>query len=90
MKTRKKLFAVVQPIGHRPYREHADLHFRDNTELAAQLTTYARSKWPSPQKVAVDIHAKQIIVDGTPRANFSLHEYRDHGGQTATLPGVGQ
>ncbi|QSZ49379.1 hypothetical protein [Arthrobacter sp. D5-1] len=81
MKTRKRLFAVIQPIGHRPYKDRANLHFRDNSELTAQLTTYARTKWPVPQKVAVDIHAKQIIVDGTPRANFSLHEYRGHGDQ---------
>lgn len=76
MKARIKRFAVVQPIGHRPYKEHADLHFRDNSELAAQLLTYARSKWPAPQALAVDVHAKQIIVDGTPRANYSIHEYR--------------
>ena len=76
MKARIKRFAVVQPIGHAPFRERADLHYRDNNELAAQLTTYARGKWPLPQKLAVDIHARQIIVDGTPRANFSIHEYR--------------
>jgi mRNA-degrading endonuclease HigB of HigAB toxin-antitoxin module len=76
VKARIKRFAVVQPIGHKPFRERADLHYRDNTELTAQLTTYARSKWPLPQKLAVDIHARQIIVDGTPRANFSIHEYR--------------
>lgn len=76
MKARIKRFAVVQPIGHRPYKDRADLHFRDNTELTAQLLTYARSKWPAPQALAVDVHAHQIIVDGTPRANFSIHEYR--------------
>lgn len=76
MKARIKRFAVVQPIGHRPYKDHADLEFRDNNELATQLLTYARFKWPVPQKLAVDVHAKQIIVDGTPRANYSLHEYR--------------
>lgn len=76
MKARIKRFAVVQPIGHRPFKERADLHYRDNGELAAQLMTYARSKWPVPQKLNVDTHAKQIIVDGTPRANYSIHEYR--------------
>lgn len=76
MKTRIKRFAVIQPIGHRPYKDHADLHFRDNSELASQLLTYARFKWPLPQQLAIDVHAKQIIVDGTPRANYSLHEYR--------------
>lgn len=82
-KTRIKRFAVVQPIGHRPFREVAALHYRDNGELSAQLVTYARSKWPAPQALAVDVHAKQIIVDGTPRANYSIHEYRP-----APTPGV--
>ena len=76
MKARIKRFAVVQPIGHRPYKDHADLDFRDSLELQAQLATYARFKWPAPQAIAVDVHSKQIIVDGTPRANFSIHEYR--------------
>ena len=76
MKARIKRFAVVQPIGHRPYKDRADLNFRDNAELTAQLLTYARSKWPAPQALAVDVHARQIIVDGTPRANYSIHEYR--------------
>jgi hypothetical protein len=76
VKARIKRFAVIQPIGHRPYKDHADLQFRDNSEMASQLLTYARSKWPVPQQLAIDVHAKQIIVDGTPRANYSLHEYR--------------
>jgi hypothetical protein len=76
VKARIKRFAVVQPVGHAPYKERADLHYRDNLELTAQLVTYARTKWPAPQKLAVDVHSRQIIVDGTPRANFSLHEYR--------------
>ena len=76
MKARIKRFAVVQPIGHRPYKDRADLHFRDNAELTAQLLTYARSKWPAPQALAVDVHAQQIIVNGSPAANFSIHEYR--------------
>lgn len=84
-KTRIKRFAVVQPIGHRPFKDRADLHFRDNTELQAQLLTFARSKWPAPQALAVDVHAKQIIVNGTPRARYSIHEYR-----TPVAAGAGQ
>jgi hypothetical protein len=83
VKARIKRFAVVQPIGHRPFREVAALHYRDNNELAAQLKTYARSKWPEPQVLAVDVHARQVIVDGTPRANYSIHEYRPN-----VTPGV--
>jgi hypothetical protein len=75
-KARIKRFAIVQPIGHAPYKERADLDFRDTGELATQLAMYARGKWPYPQRIDVDVHAKQIIVDGTPRANFSIHEYR--------------
>lgn len=84
MKTRIKRFAVVQPIGHKPFKERADLHYRDNAELQAQLATFARSKWPAPQRIAVDVHSRQIIVNGTPAANFSLHEYRQ------PAPGSGQ
>lgn len=76
MKTRIKRFAVVQPVGHRPYKDRAELHYRDNQELATQLATYARSKWPVPQQISVDVHANQILVDGQHRANFSIHEHR--------------
>lgn len=76
MKARIKRFAVIQPVGRAPYKERADLHYRDNNELSAQLVTYARTKWPAPQTLAVDVHAKQILVNGTPRANYSIHEYR--------------
>lgn len=82
-KARIQRFAVVQPIGHRPFKQHADLDYRDNGELATQLTMYARSKWPMPQTVTVDTHSKQILVDGVPRANYSLHEYRPLGGGAA-------
>ncbi|MET4095141.1 hypothetical protein [Arthrobacter sp. UYCu712] len=76
MKTRIRRFAVVQPVGHAPYKDRANLHYRDNYELTTQLTTYARTKWPVPQKISVDVLTEQILVDGTPRANFSIHEYR--------------
>jgi len=88
-KARVKRFAIVQPIGHRPFKEHADLHFRDNHELTTQLCTYAMRKWPAPQRVAVDVHAKQILVDGRAVANYSLHEYRTAEDHAAELPGVG-
>lgn len=76
MKTRIKRFAVIHPVGHAPFKDRADLHYRDNRELAAQLTTYARSKWPQPQQIKVDVHAQHILVNGTHCANYSIHEYR--------------
>ncbi|MFM9430032.1 hypothetical protein [Arthrobacter sp. MP_2.3] len=76
MKARVKRFAIVHPVGHRPYRDRAELNYRDNKELASQLATYARSKWPVPQQISVDIHSAQILVDGRHRANFSIHEHR--------------
>ncbi|WP_426302749.1 hypothetical protein [Arthrobacter sp. R-11] len=88
-KARVKRFAVVQPINHRPFKERADLHYRDNGELTAQLTTFARRKWPHPQRVAIDVHAQQILVDGRHAANYSLHEYRGPADLTEALPGVG-
>ena len=76
MKARIKRFAVIQPVGHAPYKDRANLHYRDNQELTAQLATYARTKWPLPQQISVDLHARQILVDGQHRANFSIHEPR--------------
>jgi hypothetical protein len=76
VKARVKKFAVIQPVGHAPYKDRANLHYRDNLELTAQLTTYARTKWPVPQQISVDLHTKQILVDGQHRANFSIHEPR--------------
>lgn len=76
MKTRIRRFAVVQPVGRAPFRERAELHYRDNKELADQLATYARSKWPMPQQIQVDVHAKHILVNGHHSANYSLHERR--------------
>lgn len=76
MKARIKRFAVIHPVGHRPYKDRAELHYRDNKELASQLATYARSKWPVPQKINVDLQSNQILVDGQHRANFSIHEHR--------------
>lgn len=76
MKARVKRFAVIQPVGHKPYREHAELHYRDNKELAAQLTTFCRSKWPMPQKIVIDVHAQHVLVNGQRAANFSIHEHR--------------
>lgn len=76
MKARIKRFAVVQPVGRAPFRDHAELHFRDNKELAVQLQTFCRAKWPVPQEIKVDVHAKQVLVNGVHRANFSIHEHR--------------
>lgn len=76
MKARIKRFAVIQPVGHAPYKDRANLDYRDNKELTAQLATYARTKWPVPQQISVDLHARQILVDGQHRANFSIHEPR--------------
>lgn len=76
MKTRVRKFAVVHPVGHRPFKDRAELQFRDNRELAQQLSVYCRSKWPAPQKIDVDVHAAHILVNGNHVANFSLHEHR--------------
>jgi len=76
MKARIKRFAVIQPVGKAPYKDRANLHYRDNQELTAQLATFARTKWPLPQQISVDLHARQILVDGQHRANFSIHEPR--------------
>lgn len=76
MKARVKRFAIVHPVGRAPFKDRAELHYRDNKELVRQLATYARSKWPLPQKIDIDVHAKHVLIDGQHRANFSIHEHR--------------
>ena len=76
MKARIKRFAIVHPVGHRPFKDRAELQYRDNRELAEQLTRYCRSKWPMPQKIQIDVHAGHVLVNGAHRANFSIHEHR--------------
>lgn len=76
MKARVKRFAVVHPVGKPPFRDRAELHYRDNKELAEQLTTYARTKWPAPQRIDIDTHANHILVNGRQVGSFSIHEHR--------------
>lgn len=89
MKTRVKMFAMVWPVGKPPFHERPDLHFRSNNELAAQMLIVARRHWPEPQQLAIDVHAKEIIVNGTTRGKFSLHEPRPPKTADVALPGVG-
>lgn len=84
-KARVTRFAVVHPVGHRPYRDRPQVSFRDNRELADQLSIYCRSKWPAPQKIQIDVHAKHILINGAHRATFSLHESREAAGTAAGL-----
>lgn len=76
MKARIKRFAVVHLVGKPPFRERAELHYRDNKELADQIATYARTKWPMPQRIQVDVHAQHILVNGRHSASYSIHEHR--------------
>jgi hypothetical protein len=88
-KARVKRFAVVRPVGTKPFPERPDLVYRDNRELTDQLTNFAKQKWPAPQQVTVDVFASQIIVDGRVAGDYSLHEHIDRGDRTEALPGVG-
>jgi hypothetical protein len=76
VKTRVRRFAVVHPVGKPPFKTRPELHYRDNRELADQLTQYARTIWPAPQQIAVDVHASHILVNGVHRASYSIHEHR--------------
>lgn len=89
MKARVKMFAMVWPVGKPPFRERPDLHFRSNAELSAQMLVVAKRHWPEPQQVAIDVHAKDIIVNGVIRGKFSLHEPRAARSREMALPGVG-
>lgn len=76
MKARIRRFAVVHPLGRAPFRDRPELHYRDNKELAEQLTQYARTKWPAPQRIQIDVHAKHILINEVHRASYSIHEHR--------------
>lgn len=88
MKARVKMFAMVWPVGKPPFHERPDLQFRSNNELAAQMLVVARRHWPEPQQLAIDVHAKEIIVNGVTRGKFSLHEPRANNAVDEALPGV--
>lgn len=77
MKARKKTFAVAHPIGHRPFRDTCDLHYRSTAEFKQQMTAYARRKWPLPQAIEIDLSTNTIVVNGVDRGKFSEHEYRE-------------
>jgi len=83
MKARIRRFAVVHPVGRKPFRDRPELTFRDSKELADQLITYCRSKWPMPQKIQVDTHAAHVLINGVHRASYSLHESREAAGRAA-------
>lgn len=88
MKARIKRFAVVQPIGHRPYKHYPDLEFRDARELADGLTTWLKWFWQNKTTTDIDVEAQridvsvksktegQIMLNGTIWANYSLHVHR--------------
>ncbi|MCT9624312.1 hypothetical protein HWD94_04130 [Pseudarthrobacter equi] len=86
MKARKKRFAVVHPVGRKPFRDRPELTYRDSKELADQLAVYCRAKWPLPQRIQVDVHAAQILINGAHRASYSLHESREAAGRAAGFP----
>jgi len=76
VKARIKRFAVVWPVGRAPFKDRAELHYRDNKELADQLATFCRSKWRMPQRIDIDVHAGHVLINGAHCASFSIHEHR--------------
>ena len=73
MKARVKARAYIQPKGTRHYRDPAELHYRNNRELADQIATYAKTKWPTAQRVEVDLSTREILIDGRAAANFAVY-----------------
>jgi hypothetical protein len=70
-KTRAEVF--VQPKGRRPLKRTTIVNYSNPAELRKQLEAYAATVWISAKKIIVDTHAKEIIVDSVPVANFVLH-----------------
>lgn len=71
---RTKARAYIQPKGTRHYRDPAELDYRSNRELTAQLVAFARTKWPTAKRVEVDLNAKEILIDGRAAANFAIYQ----------------
>ncbi|MEE2568582.1 hypothetical protein V1638_04115 [Pseudarthrobacter sp. J64] len=93
-------FAVVQPMGRKPFREKPELRFRENRDLQNQLATFAKNTWyPRAGNVVVEVRRKtvekqvtitgEIIVDKIPVARYSLHPHVEQPMDQA-LPGVGK
>lgn len=70
---RTRTDALIQPKGHRHYRDPARLDYRTKTEMRAQLIQYARTKWPTARRIDVDLNTREIVIDGRPAANYTLH-----------------
>lgn len=76
MSTRRQAVAYVHPTGHRPYSDPAQLDYRDNAELKAQLAAYARTKWTTATRIDIDLRANQILVNGSVVAGFAITDTR--------------
>ncbi|WP_422934958.1 hypothetical protein [Sinomonas sp. P47F7] len=65
--------ATIQPIGERPRRQRAALHWRSGrpAEMSSQLAAYCRGVWPGAQ-ILVDPSPKLVESNGTVRADGSI------------------
>ncbi|GAA3404987.1 hypothetical protein [Pseudarthrobacter polychromogenes] len=73
MSGRTKARAYIQPKGTRHYKDPAELDYRNNRELTAQLVAFAKTKWFAAKRVEVDLNTKEILIDGRAAANFAIY-----------------
>ena len=85
MGARKRLEAYIHPIGHRPFKEPAQLDYRDKSELCTQLKQYARGVWTTARRLDVDPRSQEILADGQVVAKYALHEPRRPAAQDGQL-----
>lgn len=62
----------LQPKGARPLRGTTRITYSSTSELRRKVEEYARWVWPTARKILADTSACEIIIDGTPRANYFL------------------
>lgn len=63
----------LQPKGSRPLRRTATLTYSTTAELRRKVEGFARTVWPKARKIDADTSAREIIIDGTPVANYVLN-----------------
>ncbi|WP_144628917.1 hypothetical protein [Arthrobacter woluwensis] len=65
--------ATINPIGHRPLRDVANLSYRNDEELSAQLRIFTKHHWPEAYAIKIDTSTKTILINSVPFAHYHLN-----------------
>lgn len=78
----------IQPKNRRPLKKTAIVHYATAAEFRKQLEAYAATVWITAKKILVDTNSKEILVDGTPVANYATHVAGEPAPATPAVPTV--